>query len=105
MTANYSLPPEMTIYTAVSVRTTLQEWVRKLPKSRRTKAPGDKPLVIDAAEVTEIDTAGLQLLIALSHSLAAKRRRLELGRPSQALRTACAALGLAQVLGDTEHTP
>lgn len=92
----------MTIYASGAVRTTFQEWLRKLPKSKRAKALLDKPLVVNAATVMDIDAAGLQLLIALSHSVAAKKRRLELSQPSQTLRNACATLGLLEALCGTE---
>lgn len=98
MSASYSLPSELTIYAANAVRTTFQEWVRQLPKGRRAKARPDKPLVVDAANVMEIDAAGLQLLIALARSVAVKKHRLELSQPSQTLRNACTTFGLVAVL-------
>lgn len=105
MSATYALPPEMTIYAAADLRTTFQAWVQKSSKARkgkRAQAALDSPLVVDASAVTEIDSAGLQLLIALSRSVAASSRRLELDQPSQALQTACATLGLSALLGGAE---
>ncbi|MDY6944770.1 MAG: STAS domain-containing protein [Pseudomonadota bacterium] len=98
MSTTHTLPAEMTIYSATGLRTTFKQWLRKTSRRKRAGALPGKPLVVDAALVVEIDAAGLQLLIALSRSLAAEQRPLQLDRPSQALRTACSTLGLGEFL-------
>ena len=52
---------------------------------------------LDAAGVQEVDAAGVQLLLALQRTLAARQQALGLVRPSSALAAACQALG-AQLL-------
>lgn len=89
MSTTAMLPAELTIYTAAQTR---QAWL-DLPA-----AATDEPLRLQASAVAEIDGAGLQLLVALRHSLAAQQRALHLLEPSPTLRTACARSGLEGLL-------
>jgi anti-anti-sigma regulatory factor len=84
-----TLPAELSIYTAGETRTAWLAWLAE---------HGEGPLAVDSAPVTEVDAAGVQLLLALSRSLAAQRRALHLRDPSPALRTACERLGVAALL-------
>jgi anti-anti-sigma regulatory factor len=90
------LPTELTIYTAAETRSAWLGWL----------AAGsglDEPVcALDASACDEVDAAGLQLLVALAHSLARRQRRLQLCRPAAPLRTACVELGLADLLLGTE---
>lgn len=102
MTTSYALPAELTIYAVGALRPEWQQWVTKLPK-RRGKASGAAIFEVDAAAVLEVDGAGVQLLVALSHSLAARRRTLRLVNVGQTLASACEVLGLsAHLLGTGE---
>lgn len=92
MSAFPPLPAELTIYAASELHA---QWLAALDA-----APPDGDLEVDASAVAEIDGAGLQLLVALSRQLAARDRALRLVRPSQRLSEACAALGLATLLGE-----
>ena len=98
MPQSRALPADLTIYTLAAVHRQWLEWLAKLPKARRTSAQGDAPWPVDASAVDEVDAAGVQLLLALSHSLAAKRRALRLINASGALASACEALGAATLL-------
>ena len=55
-------------------------------------------LAIDASGIASIDSAGLQLLLALRASLAQRELGLQLLNPSQALQAACATYGLQDLL-------
>lgn len=87
--ARHSLPSELTIYTVGETRTTCLNWLAD---------PVDDVLGVDGSAVAEIDGAGVQLLAALARSLQARNRRLQLLAPSHPLESACAALGLEELL-------
>lgn len=89
MSTALALPAELTIYTAGETRAAWLAWLAE---------HADGPLAVDAAPVTEVDAAGVQLIVALSRSLAAQQRELCLLAPSTALRNACERLGLARLL-------
>lgn len=86
------LPAELTIYTAAETRTAWLGWLAG-------ETGLDEPVcAIDASACHEVDAAGLQLLVALAHSLARRQCRLQLLQPAAPLRAACAELGLAGLL-------
>ncbi len=93
MTSELVMPTELTIYSAAETR---QAWLAALAE------PGEGPLCVAAADVTEADAAGVQLLVALSRSLAERSRSLRLIDPSPALRGACERLGLTSLLKNEE---
>ena len=95
MTAAITLPTELTIYSVASLRA---EWLTALSATE-----SHDPCVVDGAAVDQIDAAGLQLLLALSHSLAERQRPLHLSPASRVLRSACQDLGLTQVLLAPTH--
>jgi len=88
-----SLPTELTIYS-------VGEWAPKLRAQLAETADegGLDCLRIEAAAVEEVDAAGLQLLLAMSNSLARDHRTLQLVAPSAPLTRACTALGLSNLL-------
>lgn len=90
MNETHALPAELTIYTVSEVWPLLQGWVR-----HDTAA-----LDVHADTVSEIDAAGLQLLVALDKQLHAQDARLTLIAPSASLRSACEGLGVARLLGN-----
>lgn len=55
-------------------------------------AVGD--VIIDASRLASVDTAGLQLLLVLKHSLAAASRRIEWHMPSAELLEVARLVGL-----------
>lgn len=79
------LPVEMTIYTAGDTAAALRAWL--------DSAPADGALQVLGDAVAEIDGAGLQLLAALSNSLASAHRIVEWSTPSATLSRACRMLG------------
>ena len=89
MSIALTLPAELSIYTAGETRTAWLAWLAE---------HGEGPLAVDAAPVTEVDAAGVQLIVALSRSLAAQQRELRLRDPSPVLRNACERLGLTALL-------
>jgi ABC-type transporter Mla MlaB component len=96
MTTDRSLPSELTIYTVGELHPQWLAWLADTP------AADVDAFAVDAAAVAEVDAAGMQLLLSLHRSLSARKQALRLVAPSRALATACAALGLAAVLGTAE---
>ena len=96
MLATPILPAELTIYTAGEVHPLWRAW---LAETDHADAPPE--CRIDAAAVDQIDGAGLQLLISLANSLAARQRTLRLVDASALLVNACQTLGLSALLEST----
>ena len=88
------LPHELTIYTAAETRTAWLAWL----SGEGAHTSGEAVCEVDGADVDEVDAAGLQLLVALAHSLQRQHITLHLRHPSGPLRTACHDLGLAGLL-------
>lgn len=80
---------EMTIYTALEMKTQL---LRHLAKARE--------LEVDLSQVTEIDSAGLQLLILLKRETAARNAVLRLTAHSTPVTEVIDTLNLAAYFGD-----
>lgn len=89
------LPAQLTVYAAAELASRWRTW---LAQDDRAGGPS-APLTLQAGQVEEVDGAGLQLLIALSNSLAERGRRLELQEPAPVLVRALGQLG-AQALLD-----
>jgi anti-anti-sigma factor len=83
------LDGELTIYHAAELKPRLLEALHAAPR-----------LEVDLAGVTEIDTAGLQLLMLLKREAAAGERALVLAGHSQAVVDAFELLDLAPFFGD-----
>lgn len=88
------LPVEMTIYTAGDTLAALREWAASLQSSDSADVQGDA--------VAEIDGAGLQLLVALQHSLAQAGCTAHWHTPSGTLARACALLGPGAPFGSPQ---
>ena len=88
------LPHELTIYTAAETRAAWLAWM----SGEAAHTSGEAVCEVDAADVDEVDAAGVQLLVALAHSLQRQHLTLHLRHPSGPLRTACHDLGLAGLL-------
>lgn len=97
MQAPCVLPAELTIYTISELYAQCVGWVHA-----PVTEDNDVCLSVNADSVAEVDAAGVQLLLSLSNSLTAQRRRLQLIAPSQALRAACAALGAGALTRDAD---
>jgi anti-anti-sigma regulatory factor len=98
MTTNHALPGDVTIYGVGALLTQFQEWMADLPNGQHDAVLNDEPLFVDASAVSEVDAAGVQLLLSLSKSLAAHRRTLRLASPSSLLASACDTLGVSAAL-------
>jgi anti-anti-sigma regulatory factor len=85
MSTEFALPAELTIYTVNELLPLFKDW-----------ASHDADVLnIQAGAVSEIDAAGLQLLLSLAKTLAARDDRLALVDPSPALTQACEGLGVS----------
>jgi ABC-type transporter Mla MlaB component len=92
------LPAELSIYTAASLHPQWLAWVSQVPEEG-----GD--VCVDGSPVDVVDAAGVQLLLALQHSLTVRGCMLKIGEPSHPLQQACAALGLATWLNERQALP
>lgn len=93
-----SLPSELTIYTVGELH---PQWLTWLTAARLQAGAAGSPgesFAVDAAAVGEVDAAGVQLLLSLSHALRQAHRALHLRHPSRALAEACNALGAGALL-------
>ena len=88
MSKPFELPPEMTIYSAVETRDALLAWVTE------EVAKSSKLLQVSAAQVSEIDGSGLQLLAALSNM----EHSWHLVQSSEAFTEACRTMGFGHWL-------
>ncbi len=88
MGEKFELPAELNIYNAVDARDALLAW------QTEQLAAGSERLLISAANVAEVDGAGLQLLAALSNM----DQSWQLVEPSKVFADACRLLGLNQWL-------
>ena len=95
MSKPFELPVEMTIYGVAQTRDSLLAWL-----AEQSSKPS-KILDISATQVCEIDGAGLQLLISLSHTGQAWR----LVGASDVFIDACQTLGLGRWLDSVPSTP
>lgn len=89
------LEGELTIYTAQEVR---QRFLQALAADA---AP--VPLCVDLSGVTELDTSGVQLLLAARALAHARQRELRLGGLAAPLHEVIVLLGLESVLIQTAH--
>ncbi len=90
------LPAELSIYTAAELH---PQWLAWAALQQGATA------CADGAAVDQVDGAGVQLLVALQRSLAARGCALHLSAPSRPLREACTALGLADWLAQAIAHP
>ena len=83
----FQLPSEMTIYSVGLTRDALLAWLVE-----HDPRPGDA-VDIDAAQVEEIDGAGMQLLGALTEALTQRGLAWRVREPSAHLQEVCSVLG------------
>ena len=93
-----SLPSELTIYTVGELHPQWLAWLAAARMEAGAAGPQAEAFAVDAAAVGEIDAAGVQLLLSLSHALRQAHRALHLRHPSRALAEACNALGAGALL-------
>jgi anti-anti-sigma regulatory factor len=94
MSNRFELPSELNIYSAQTSRDALQAWVSQC------SAQGLDHLEVSAAQVSEVDGSGLQLMA----SMATTQPHWRLVQPSTAFAEACRTLGFAQWL-QAQATP
>ena len=95
MTTPLVLPAEITIYVMTDLKAAWMAWLDGV-------SDADSDLFADGSAVDELDAAGLQGLLALSRSVAARGRRLRVQPASDTLAQGCRRLGLAHLLADPE---
>ncbi len=89
------LPPELSVYTVAGLRPQWLAWVEQV-------AGAGSAADADGSAVDQVDGAGLQLLVALQHSLAARGCALRLRGASRPLHDGCASVGLARWLDELQ---
>jgi ABC-type transporter Mla MlaB component len=99
MTEARALPTELTIYTVGETHPQCLAWLDGTAGSA-----GDELLEVDASSVSEVDAAGVQLLLSLANALAAQQRALRLIAPSAVLAAACEALGATALTSPDRST-
>ena len=97
MSSDLRLPDELTIYTASEVHAGFLAWLH----SDAAQATSTEPLRVAAEAVTDVDAAGVQLLLSLANSLEQRQRGLVLVAPSGCLSAACAVLGVSWLVDPT----
>ena len=95
MSTPLQLPAELTIYVAAELRSPWLAWLD-------SEAGDAEVACADGAAVEDIDAAGLQCLVALARSLAARQQRLRIDAASPALQQACRRLGALHLLAPTQ---
>lgn len=91
MSSALVLPAELTIYTAAELHARLLAWLH----ADDVEGADLDPVRVDAGAVTEVDAAGVQLLLSLANVLTQRQRGLQLVAPSHCLAAACGALGVS----------
>jgi ABC-type transporter Mla MlaB component len=95
MMTTRALPAEVTIYSVGELKGQCLAW---LGESLTDSDAGGDHWPLDASAVDQIDAAGVQLLVSLSHTLQQQGQPLHLLQPGSVLVDACAALGLSDWL-------
>ena len=91
----HTLPCELTIYTVGETYPVCLAWL---------DSDGEDLLQVDASQVSEVDAAGVQLLLALANGLRRRERGLQLQDPSPALTAACESLGTTALIAPADST-
>jgi ABC-type transporter Mla MlaB component len=99
-----ALPPALTIYSLVALKALSMEALPKPTKSRRRSSKAAAAWPMESSAVNEVDAAGIQWLVALSHSLQSRHLALQLANPSQPLIDACLSMGLSSLLANPGAT-
>lgn len=87
---------ELTIYTAAEMK----EKISALFSGESAKSDS---VEIDLAQVSEIDTAGLQLLLLAQRECAKQERSIVFSNPSEAVLTCWSTCNLQEKFGVTAH--
>ena len=98
MQQSLALPRELTICTVAELRALWLSRRAETGQADVVRPAQSDPWEVDAAAVEEVDAAGIELLLSLSHALAREHRELRLSNPSQRLADGCSALGLSALL-------
>jgi ABC-type transporter Mla MlaB component len=99
MNISIHLPTELTIYTVAELH---PQWLAAATSAQAAGGNDDEHCNVEASQVQEVDTAGLQLLLSLSGLIQRQRRSLHVVNASEALQRACAALGTTALLQPQE---
>lgn len=86
------LPENLTIASADTLHANLEPYIS-----------GSQDVLLNAAEVTRVDTAGLQLMYVFIETLKKSSANVSWGAPSNALLDAANQLGITEQLGLKTH--
>ena len=96
MTTAFALPTELTIYTVGELR---PQWLARLAEAGPDETQELADICrVDGAAVADIDAAGVQLLLSLARTLAARQQLMQIVNASRTLGGACTALGVGSLL-------
>ena len=102
MPAPLILPSELTIYCVAELRPQWRAWVDAARDAADADSTPPDAFEVDGGAVSDIDAAGVQLLLSLFQAMAPERRPLRVVNPSSALAGACKVLGVSAALLDAE---
>lgn len=88
---SFAVGPELGIVQAADVQA---QWLQTLAELDAAPPREPAPLALDLSGVQDIDSAGVQLLLALRRALAERGLALSLGAPSPVAMAALRSLGL-----------
>jgi len=101
MNSHLTLPPELTIYTVGELLPAMLQALSSQPASPSEAAAAEREVItalsLDAAPVTQVDTAGLQLLQALATHCEKLTLPLSFLNPSARLCAAAEAMGMTDL--------
>ncbi len=97
MSTVITLPPDLTIYKVGELRS---QWLGCINEELAANGAASPTWIGDASSISDIDGAGLQLLLALAQTLSAQHGTLHLENPSPRLTDACATFGVTSLLCD-----
>jgi ABC-type transporter Mla MlaB component len=101
MSTEHALPAELTVYTVSELHPRFMAWVTG--DAAMPSTDDDGVLRVQASGVSEVDAAGLQLLVSMARYLAARGEQLVLADASPRLIEACAALGAPSLLASDHN--
>ena len=88
MSMSFELPSELNIYTASDTAQSMRQWLTDNRNQQITH------LTVDGHAVSEVDAAGLQLLVSLHNSCLSHAMHWQLSQSSNTLSAACARMGI-----------
>lgn len=102
-TTSCALAGELTIYTVAELYPQCRTWIDTQAQHTQQPSSGSSPcLYVDGQAVSEVDAAGVQLLLSLSNTLQSRQSQLVLVEASASLRGAITSLGVTGLLAGSD---